>query len=235
MLAAEAMRLAAIEVLCPTASIGADGPWPTLARHRVYDSAPILPSAVAARDPYTPYLSLYSEDARVERRGESAPVAPGTARAVLAVVAELGVIEQQDGETFVAPMGEGDAGARLVLGALCAQVRKALTHGEAGALFRTLAVVEDLRLEALSLPQFDIRLMRTTMRFTCLIRDDHFTDAAGLPEPLAGLAARLPAGSYAKGKLAALAAAFAATERTALDAIRFATGEAGTPAGSVGL
>ena len=223
MLFAEALRLAAIEVLCPTASIASDAGWPTLARDRVYDSVGIVPDQVNPGDAVTPYLSLHTEDVGVERRGESAPQGYGRATAVLKIVGELGVIEHDpDGTAFVAP-AQSDADGSLKLGALCAQVRKALVFSEAGALFRSIGVVEDFRSERFSMPQFDLKLMRASMWFTCLVKDDVYSDLAGLPEPLAGLAARLPAGSYAKARLLSLADTFAATTRTPLDDIRFST------------
>ena len=113
---------------------------------------------------------------------------------------------------------------KLVLGALCAQVRKQLVFSEAGSVFRSIVgAVEDLRIEAFSLPQFDLRWMRSTMRFTCRIKDDKFIDAAGMPEPLRSLYLALPAGSYAKSKLTELDAAFAATVRTPIGPIVFST------------
>ena len=225
MLAAEAMRLAAVEALCPTAAIDSDAGWPTLARHRVYDSVGILPEDVEPGAAYTPCLSLYTDDIRVERRRETASSVIGSATAVLNVVAELAIATpDEDGVVQAVPLAQGDAQARLVLGALCAQVRKTLVHAEAGSIFRSIVgSVEDLRVEPFTLPQFDIRWMRSTVRFTCRIRDDKFTDAAGLPEPTRSLFLALPAGSYAKAKLAELDAAFAATSRTALDAIIFST------------
>ena len=208
MLAAEAMRLAAIETLCPTAAKASDSGWPTMARHRVYDSVGIMPEEIEAGAPYTPCLSVFTDEVRVERRGETASSAIGAATAVLIVVAELAVTATDEAGAQMmppqtVPLAEGDAQARLVLGALCAQVRKALVYAEAGTIFRSIvASVEDLRVEPFTLPQFDIRWMRSTMRFTCRIRDDKFTDAAGLPEPTRSLFQALPEASYAKAKLA---------------------------------
>lgn len=234
MLAAEAMRLAAVEALCPTASKASDSGWPTLARHRVYDSTGILPDDLDATN-YRPCLSLYTDEVRVERRGESAPSTVGSATAVLVVSAELAISTVDEaGVAQSIPIVEDDAGARLVLGALCAQVRKQLVYAEAGSAFRTIVgSVEDVRIEAFTLPQFDLRWMRSTMRFTCRIRDDRFTDAGGMPEPMRSLFLALPDGSYAKGKLTELEAAFAATVRTPLDGIDFSTG--GVTNGSVDL
>jgi hypothetical protein len=237
MLAAEAMRLAAIEALCPTASKASGGDWPTLAAHRVYDSSGILVDQLDGDEPFTPCLSLYTEDVRVERRGDGATSSIGSPTAVLVINAELATAStDEDGTMQVLPMVEDDPQARLLLGALCAQVRKQLVYAPAGSIFREIVgSVEDLRIETFTLPQFDIRWMRNTMRLTCRIKDDKFTDAGGMPEPMLSLFNKLPEGSYARGKLTQLQAAFAATTRTPLDGIRFSTkGDpvTGTPEGS---
>ncbi len=232
MLSAEAMRLAAIEVLCPTASKSLDVGWPTLARHRVYDSAEILPDDIDDQSPYTPCLSLYTDEIRVERRGDTSPSSEGFPVAVLVVIAELAVAsEGEDGEPHIMPLVENDAQARLVLGALCAQVRQALSSSEAGDLFRRIvSSIEDLRIEPYSLPQFDIRWMRNTMRFTCKIREDTFREDGGMPEPLRSLFLRLPEASYAKARLAELDAIFTAPARTPLQLIGITSrGAAGDP------
>jgi hypothetical protein len=221
MLSAEAMRLAAIEVLCPTESKSSDLGWPTLARHRVYDSAEILPEDLNQQAKYTPCLSLYTDEIRMERRGDTSPSSDSFPVAVLVVIAELAVAAEGDGgEPTIMPLVENDAQARLVLGALCAQVRQSLNLSEAGGLFRWIvSSVEDLRIEPYSLPQFDIRWMRSTMRFTCKIREDTFREEGGMPEPMRSLFSRLPEASYAKAKLAELDAIFAAPNRKPLELI----------------
>ncbi|MBS9720179.1 hypothetical protein JYU29_05695 [Tianweitania sp. BSSL-BM11] len=241
MLAAEAMRLAAIEALCPTACKVSGANWPTLAEHRVYDSAAILAEELADGEPYTACLSLYTEDVRIERRGDGATSSIGFPTAVLVINVELATSStDEDGILQVLPLVEDDPQARLVLGALCAQVRKQLVYAPAGSIFREIAgSVEDLRIETFTLPQFDIRWMRNTMRLTCRIKDDKFTDEDGMPEPMLSLFNRLPEGSYAKGKLIQLQSAFAATTRTPLEGIRFSTsgdlpsGPADGPIGAV--
>ena len=225
MLAAEAMRLAAIEVLCPTGSKATDLDWPTIARHRVYDSAGVIPEDLDQGAPFTPCLSVYTDEVKVARRGDVSNSTTGFPTAVLVVIAELAVAsEGEDGEPLVAPLVENDARARLVLGALCAQVRKALNIAEPGTLFRyVVGSVDDFRIEPFSLPQFDIRWLRSTMRFTCLIKEDKYTDDGGMPEPMKSLFTALPPGSYAREKLAELNDAFTATTRTALQQIVFST------------
>lgn len=225
MLAAEAMRLAAIEALAPTASKASNTGWPTLAKHRVYDSAGILPEEVEAGAPYTPCLSLFTDDVRVERRGETAPSSIGSPTAVLIVIAELAVaMTADDGQPIALPLAAADAQAELTLGALTAQVRKRLVFSEPGSIFRTIVgSVEEVRIDGFTVPQFDIRWMRKTMRLTCRIKDDKFIDDAGMPEPMRSLYQALPAGSYAKARLAELDTIFAAETRTPLTGIVFST------------
>lgn len=226
MLAAEAMRLAAIEALRPHASVQSGLNWPTLAEHRVYDSKAIVPEDILVDKDYSPCLSVYTDEVRIERRGDIAPTNIGFPTAVLLINVELAQFADEadeDGNPQILPIVEDDPGARLVLGAICAQVRQTLTYSEAGAIFRSIAVVQDIRIDPFSLPQFDIRWLRNTMRITCQIKDDKFTDAAGMPEPMQKLFQALPDGSYAKDMLTKLDAAFRATTRTELDGIDFST------------
>jgi len=67
-----------------------------------------------------------------------------------------------------------------------------------------------------TVPELGLRFQRSTMVLACMAYDDEIIDVAGLPEPAWSLAMRLPAGSYAKAKLAQLATHFAAAERAPL-------------------
>lgn len=229
MLARAALRLAAIETLAPTAAILSGVGWPTLAQHRVYDSRAISSADLEAGASWTPSLSVYTEDARIERRGNNATSATGNARCDLVVVAELAelardesgqAIREASGNLATDAVINGDPGMLLILEALTAQARAALVRAPAGLAFRrVMKAAPDIRIEAFSLPQYGVRFMRNVMTFTFEISDDHFTDAAGFPEPLRSVFAELPEGSYAKARLAQLAAAFGATTREQLDSI----------------
>jgi hypothetical protein len=237
MLAAEAMRLAAYETLCPTKARLDDAGYPTMARYRVYDSASILPDDVDPDRAYTPTLSIFTDDVEIGRSGDVAPSMEGVATAVLVVIAELAVtIQDEDGVAQVVPLAEDDASARLVLGALCGQVRQALVYSPYGSVFRKIVgAVDTVKIEAFALPQFDFRWMRSTMRFTCRIRDDRFSDEPGMPEPMKSLFEALPEGSYARAKLTELNDAFTSTTRTPFEGIDFSVGAAPStfPRGSV--
>ena len=229
MLAAAALRLAAIETLAPTAAIVSGVGFPTLAGHRVYDSRAISSADLERGVAFTPSLSVYTEDVRIERRGATATSVHGNARCDLVVVAELAElardesgaeIREASGNLATDAVINGDAGMHLILSALTAQARAALVRAPAGVAFRRVAkAVPDVRIEAFGLPQYGVRFARNVMTLSFEIADDQFTDAAGFPEPLRSVFAELPDGSYAKGRLAQLAAAFGATSRDQLEAI----------------
>ncbi|WAC26421.1 hypothetical protein [Ancylobacter sp. SL191] len=241
MLAAAALRLAVIEALCPTAAVrGEDGAtFPTLAEHRVFDSRQILVDELDDARPYTPSISVYVEDVRVERRGDAAPSVRGNPTCTLVIVTELAeiardpdgdAVRQENGNLATMALVDSDPRQRLVLEALTAQVRKVIVRGpEAVAVRRVMKAVQSIELEAFSLPQLSRRWLRYLMLVSCEIADDKFTDAPGLPEPLRSVAAELPDGSYAKAKLAELGAAFLATSRDALDGIDVIASVNGVP------
>lgn len=217
MLAAEALRLAAVEALCPTAALEADDGYPTLAGRNVFDSRQITVDEVDREAAWTPALSVFTEDVEIVRRGNAAPSTNGSASVDLIVTVELCRCSADENPPDVEILDDGDPKARLFLGALCAQVRKALVYAPKGVAFRRLmAGVSTISIQPFSLPQYDLRLMCNVMTFRCDIADDKFTDAAGLPEPMASLLAEMPEGSYARAKLIELGQAFLATDRDAL-------------------
>ena len=225
MLAAEALRLAAVEVLSPTAS-QPNGPFPTLAGRLVYDSRGAPLEDLRQDAPYTPILSLYTPESGVKLRGSQAAASDSEADAWLDIIAELAVKSSQDGVDFVDAMAGDDPEARLVLAALCAQVRRLLERSQAGGLWRRLVrSIEETEYKTYAVPDFGLRWHRVTIRMHCSIRDDDLSmDSAGLPEPLRSVYEALPDGSYAKEKLAALAAHFAAETLPALNEVHLNTG-----------
>ncbi len=226
MLSAEAARLAAIEVLSPTLANQGGGPWPTLAGARIFDSRSAALNELddrAGEDGYTPVVAVYSRQSRADTRGEAAEFDDTDASIEIEFVAELAVVVNDDGDPFVDAMAGDDPEARLVLAALCGQIRRTLLFAPEGDLFRDMIRgVRRIDWEPFAVPELGLRFQRTTMRLACLARDDVFSDAAGLPEPLRTLAARLPADSYAKARLDELGAHFAAIGRVALEDIRIA-------------
>lgn len=222
MLAAETARLALIECLCPTAALATDTGYPTLAGSRIADSRGVAMQDLDPAQPYTPFVAVFSGPSSSDRRGEAAGLDDMGAHCVIDVVAELAVLETDKDGNFADAMAGSDPEARLVLSALLAQIRRIAVHGEGGSLFRkAIKTVDRVEFVPFGYPDIALRFQRITMRLTCTVRDDDFTDAAGLPEPAKSIAAALPSGSYAKGKIDALAAMLAPEARTALGQIAF--------------
>ncbi len=226
MLSAEAARLAAIEVLSPTAANLNGGPFPTLAGNRIFDSRAAALNEIDDALSYTPVVAVYSRAARADSRGIGADMDDTDASFEIEFIAELATIEKDGEESYVDAVAGDDPEARLVLAALCAQMRRALTLSEPGHLFRSMIRgISRIEWQPFAVPELGLRFQRTSMVLSCMARDDVLTDAPGLPEPLKSLEARLPAGSYAKGKLAQLASNFAAVVRTPLGRIDFTEAE----------
>jgi hypothetical protein len=241
MLSAEAARLAAIEVLSPTAANVAGSGWPTLAGPRIYDSRAAALTEIDDRLEYTPVVSVYSRSARATTRGEAAEFDDTDASIEIEFVAELATIvkpgpgDPEPFEPYPDAVAGDDPEARLVLAALCAQMRRLLCFAEEGELFRRfIRGIARVDWEPFAVPELGLRFQRTTMVLHCLARDDVFAEAAGLPEPLKTLHGRLPDGSYAKAKLTQLAAHFAAVDRAPLEDIRIGPGEGEDFTGSTG-
>lgn len=229
MLAAEALRLAAIEVLCPTAAAIAGEGFPTLAGSRVFDSRAAALEDLDRKAPegYTPVLALYTPESGVALRSSMASADDTVADAILDIVAELAVAARdEDGEFADAvASAETDPEARLVLAALCSQVRYLLERSESGQVWRYLVNhIIKFEEQTHALPNLGLRWHRVTMRFHCEIRDDDF-EVDGLPEPIATVYAALPAQSYAKVKLASLASYFSPGTLPQMQGIDAATGE----------
>lgn len=224
MLAAEAMRLAAFEVLCPTAArkAQAGATFPTLAGHRVFDSRAAAVAEINEADPrgYTPILSLYTPSSRIVRRADATDARDNECEAVLQIVAELGVVARDGEGEFVDALAGSDPEARLVLAALAGQVRNLLEFSIAGTLFRDFVIgVRRIEQETFAVADLGLRWHRETIRITAAVPDDSFETAGGLPQPISALVSGLPAGSYAKAKLTELAAHFAAAPRPELKGI----------------
>ena len=144
MLSPEAVRLVAIEILCPTAANLAGTGFPTLAGKRVFDSrAPLLEEIDRAQD-YTPVISLYTRRGATAPRGAASDYVDFETTTVLEVVAELATVvrdaEARPGQDpdYVDAMADGDPAARLVLAALAGQIRFLLTRSAQGAAWRRL-------------------------------------------------------------------------------------------------
>lgn len=224
MLSAEAARLAALEVLCPKAALDGGAPYPTLAVDHVFDSRLVGIDDLDRTAKFTPCLALFTADALTAPRAEAATFDDSEAQCTIEIVAELAVASvDEDGAPFADAMPADDWDARLVLAALCGQVRRLLLYDERGRLFRRFVRrVVRWEEETFAIPQLGARWHRVTMRLTVSLPDDVFVDAAGIPEPLKTLAGLLPVGSPAAEKLAVLAGYFDPVTRTPLAGVDFA-------------
>jgi hypothetical protein len=221
MLSADAMRLAAIEVLTPYPALQAGSGFPTLAGRMVFDSRAATVGELDGDKAYTPALSLYTGTAKAVLRSDAAEIDDTESEAVLEIIAELAVAAKQDGEEFSDALAADDPEARMVLSALTSQVIFHLCHSQAGHLFRRFILnVRKIEVEQQALPQLGLRWQRNTIRITCgLLGESYDIDAGGLPEPIRSLAGQLPAGSYARIKLDQLGAHFVADPRPELEMV----------------
>lgn len=225
MLAAEAARLAAIEVLCPTSAIASGTGFPTLAAGRVYDSRAVPLQDLLPGRPYTPVLSLYSIESGSRLRSEISDANDRDADAIFDVVAELSVGMQDEDGGFADAIVADDPQARMVLAALTSQVRYLLEHAPSGSLFRRVVrAITNVEVKTFAAPELGLRWQRQTIRMHCDIRDDDFDVPDGeLPEPCRTLFNLLPEQSYAREKLAELSAFFALHAMPALESARIET------------
>lgn len=234
MLAADAMRLAAIEALCPTTALKGETPFPTLAGRHVFDSRATALDDLETDQTFTPTLAVYSEAVEVDSFGPGSPSTHGVASADLVVVTEIAV-QATDSEGAYVDAATTDPAGKLTLGALCAQVRKRLVYDPAGFDLRSrlVATVNRLSIEPFSIPEFGLRYLRNTMRLSCHIADDEFTDDGGLPAPIRRLLSALPTESYARAKLEELEAQFTAISRQGLEGVNFADAEENPTIGAI--
>lgn len=210
MLSATAVRLAAIEVLCPTSARESGEGFPTLARHRVYDSRQVAFQDLDRSQAFTPVLVLHTTESAATLPSAAASADDRNASTVLDIVAEIAVAGDDEADTEVYVRSEDDPQARLVLEALSAQVRYVLEHAPAGLLFRKYAVsIMAVEMKTYGSPELGVRFLRNTIRLRIDIHDDDFAGTSGsLPEPCESLRKSLPATSYARKKLDELAAFF---------------------------
>lgn len=226
MLTAEAARLMAMEVLCPTAALKGEAPFPTMAGRRIFDS-----KAAQVRDlqdeqrEYYPVAALYTRSAVADSRGEAAALDDMSCQSVLEVVAELATVvqpstPQDDDEAFVDALSGDDARARLTLAAFATQIRWALLYSDAGHAFRRrFTSIGRIDQETHAIPEVGLRWQRLFIRFHLTIPPDEFDDEAGLPRPVRDLADELPADSYARDMLIRLGAEFTGQTRTPLELV----------------
>jgi hypothetical protein len=227
-----ALRLAAIEALCPFSAFSA-GPFPTIAGPRVFDSridlidaaeSPEALAAALASVENLPVLSIYTEEHKTDPYG-SVKYQAGENIVTLVVEAMIAAsgtmeVEQPDGTTQVIGTIEAPITSReheALLDVLEGQVRFLLTSrrsempAPSAALYRKVAW-ESRAIESFPLRASDrtLRLAARTIKFEVKIGGDVWPalDATGLdrfPEPLSTVAKALPTGSSGAILVASLA------------------------------
>lgn len=225
MLSATAVRLAAIEVLCPTTARESEVGYPTLARHRVYDSRQVAFQDLDHDRAFTPVLVLHTTESAAILRSTISDADDRDGSTVLDIVAEIAVAGDDVDDTEVYVRSEDDPQARLVLEALSAQVLYTLMHAPGGVLFRKYAMsIMAVEIKTYGSPELGVRFLRNTIRLRIDTPQDDFEVANGcLPEPCESLRQALPVSSYARKKLDELAAFFIYQQLPTLASARIST------------
>ena len=226
MFAPELLRIAALEVLCPTRAIANDFGFPTLAGALVFDSRAVPVTHLRKARGYVPVLSLYSGEAAGETMGGKAGGPDFDFMGTLEVVGELAIVSDMDPKETMPLKAESDPDARLVLAGMMAQARYALETAEGGSMFRAVTMsLQRVELVPYAVPDADMRFHRTTMRMTYDLPDDCFDTQTGKPVGLDNLLAALPPDSVSREKMQALLDHFEPPERVLLDTPDIMQGE----------
>ena len=225
-----ALRLAAIEALCPYALM-ATGPWPTIAQHRVFDSRQ---EPIEALDPNEarPILIVYTESDESNPFGNAKypPDEHVVKLTVECLIASRGTMEiaNADGTTSIlgtltSPISDGTQEA--VLDMLEALVRRALSstqdHGINGLWLTIATEIHNINSLPLRSANHTVRLLGRSVTFTCKCLPDIWPDRlfnataaaatplglARLPSPLSLVAAAMDPASPAGLICAEIAAA----------------------------
>jgi hypothetical protein len=227
-----ALRLAAVEALCPAAALPA-GPFPTVAGPRVYDSridliqaneSPEALAAALAAIENKPLVSVYTEEQRTEPYGTVKYSASENVVTLVieAMIAASGVTEvtlpdgtTQEVGTIEAPVTSREHEA--LLDVLEGQVRFLLSArrnempAPSAELYRKVAMeVRSIESQPLRAADRTLRLAARTIKFEVKIPGESWPSptATGLdrfPEPLAMVAKALPAGSSGAALVTSLA------------------------------
>lgn len=210
-----ALRLAAVEALCPSASATA-GPWPTAAAGRVYDSRIDLISGAISPEEMTaalrdlenkPLLVVYTEEQETSPYGTAAyPAKEEVVDLVVeAMIASTGVIEVQQEDGSVEPVGAieapvTDRESEALLDVLEAQVRRLLDVSQrapsSALLFKVAMETRHIHSVPSRAADRALRLAGRTIKFKTKVKATVWPQAtSALPEPLASVAAGLAPGS----------------------------------------
>lgn len=214
-----ALRLAAIEALCPAALLTVPGNrFPTLAGPRVYDSRIDAIESLSDQDRGQPIVIVYTESTK------SSPYQGGVHRpnehfvdlVIEAPIAIGGTMTVQDADgidvdvgTIETPVTDRQHEAMLDIheGLIRRVFDRSAAVESAKLFFRVVMEVREIDSEPLRDADKTTRLAQRTLRFVCKVKGDEWPPPSlspsalvgldRLPSPLSIVAAALPAGSAA--------------------------------------
>lgn len=223
MIAIDAVRLAIVEILRPSAQVAKleaaeAATFPTIAAHRVYDSRSIQLQDLDPNAAMTPTVAVYTDRGRWTRNGEGASYDDAVVTTAIDIVSELAVRAADEDGDF-ADAAPSDPVARLRLGALVSQIVFALTASDDGNRLRRFAIIDAIESHSFDIPSLGLRYLRTSTRLDIRLMCDMRTEAGALPQPMRSFFDGLPAQSYARQSLAELEGAFDPQARAPLSGI----------------
>lgn len=212
-LASTALRLAAIEALRPAASTKPHGPWPTIAKWRVYD-AKLDNIDDLATDNRAPVVIVYTDDEKaVSYANDGRPFRRTASLGIEMSIPQI--VQDPDNQGhFYAEAPETDAETEASLDLLAASIEFALFLGPTGRIFRILtSKVSGISYQNGGTSEEAARLAFRSMTIDVELPDLCFslaptaplTGLDRLPEPLRSVIAALPDQSYGRAIGTALA------------------------------
>lgn len=199
-----ALRLATVEALRPHASIAGNGPWPTIAGKRVFDTA-LDAFDILNPSNRAPVVVVYTDHDNGDP-GQKAGGPPFKRIVDLLIEIAVYVKAKDDDGTYAVGLPQSDAELEASLDLLDAQVRFALMYAPSGLIWRNLtgSRVGDIRSLPLRSGQEATRLAMRTITMQVQVPDDCYdaapadvlTGNAALPQPLRGVIAALNAAGY---------------------------------------
>lgn len=209
-LARTALRLAVIEALAPHGLLASDGPWPTIAGSRFFDSL-TAPLDLTTLEDRVPVVGVFVDDQTTEGYGSATEVF-GHARQQVKLAFELVVPFVEEGEIG---LGLTDAGLEARLDLLqyqiLARLQAALYSNPLAAVLLSIGKITSSPWRD---PDTQERLSSRRVELDAHIRNDGPVPSSGtgldrLPTPLLQVAQALPSQSAAAAICAALASLLA--------------------------
>lgn len=201
-----ALRLATLEALRPTSLLNTQGPWPTLAEDRVFDSR-IDPIEDLAKNQHKAVIAVYT-DGEISEAGQKRGGPPF--RRVVDLCFEISQIasgpSEADPQVYVTGTPMTDPELEAELDRIEAEIALALFHAPSGKIWRDLtgSMVTDPRTTPHRDSEEGERLAWRSLSWQVQVPDDRFdplplTEPSGvarLPDPLRTVVGQLMESSY---------------------------------------